>query len=1377
MALALAWAHPAFAGDPGWESDPFAAAPAELLAAAEGPSPAGADVEVLLEHGAYAYDAEGRQSLRTVRVFRILTPAGISGWQSFGTSWLPSTDDAPTLRARVVTPAGQAYDLDPATIADSGADVRSSEQFDDSRVMRAPLPALQVGAVVVEERAVREHTPFFRGGRGSGWSFQLSVPVRHTRLELRSPKSHPLRWRAQRLEITPTTTKDGDEVVLTFDGGPTPALEDLPPALPHDAEGWPGVTWTTGTTWRDAARSYAEMIAPVLASTVSQADFAAAVGDAKGRDAIIARAAAYVQGNVRYTALNFGEGAIVPRTPEQTLARGYGDCKDKATLLVALLSRAGIRAHLALLQPGEGPDLRPDLPSLSPFSHAIVYIPGKPELWIDGTARDVPVGALPSGDQERLALIIAPDTKGLVLTPGSSVGEHWKRSRRVIRLSRSAPPELSFETTYGGSAAGSTLRAWCRERDPEEDRAQISRHLDSDFFGARLVSGPECEAPPALDEPVRRAYTATAPGIVATDASEDMEVTLVLTSLTSWLPDAWTQPPAAGPSGDEARQRDAAWLERPEDVELDVPHRVEVQYRIEPPIGMVAKDLPPSRTLPLGGGSLRERFEVTADGALEASFALETGPRRMSTAAAREAIEGVRAWLAEPMVRVTFAYAPLELERAGRIADALAALRSLAERDTATQLHTDHLVRILGEVGLPSIAREEAEKGTRLRPDDPAAHFLLGLARSNGAYGSEKIRGMDLEGATKAYRRALELDPTLSGVRLNLGLLLALGTDGVTFSPLADLDGAAEVLRGATDDAGRLQVAAALMAVLISAGRSAEAVKVAEGLELPASARQTRLAALAATQGLEAARQQAARWYPDADQRRAALDGAADFAVAARDYPLAAALVASSPSSSAEASARSTRVSTLQKTRRVDPTTLDPSEPCTPLWRALAELMGPASEASDEAILAQFATPTRSWYDGERPDGWFDRSTFAALRHKGISTPTNLDLTLSLGRCEVLETVGDAAQLELSISVGGQGPSRPWVVREKDGYRLVGDLQMRPFALMLRDRLQAGDLTAARAWAARARERLPRATPEVFEAILSGAWPTGDPLSEQELRLVDGLANIGDETATEVVGRVEEAATQESDPARRDALTAWRVVVLGGAERYDLALPLIEALRAAHPDDLSVIAYQAEHLFDAGRTDDAAALAREALARRDSDPYASRMSTLIALALKKGGDEPGYWSTLRQACERPSGSSSLCNDLAWRLTAVPGQGAEAARLALVANEKSRFASAATLDTLMVALAEHGDLAQAVAYGRSIAENGKRASPPSDEFVTARLAETYGYPDRAEAGYRRLLDAKGSGTILQALAERHLAALTAGGRATEGRAGPPATAPR
>ncbi|MBI3191681.1 MAG: transglutaminase family protein, partial [Pedosphaera parvula] len=110
-----------------------------------------------------------------------------------------------------------------------------------------------------------------------------------------------------------------------------------------------------------------------------------ALGGAETKEAVAEQLLARLHREVRDTGVEFGEAALIPRTPTETLTRKYGDCKDQATLLIALLREAGVEAHVALLSTGPGPDVERELPGLGAFDHAIVYVLGKPPLWIDPT--------------------------------------------------------------------------------------------------------------------------------------------------------------------------------------------------------------------------------------------------------------------------------------------------------------------------------------------------------------------------------------------------------------------------------------------------------------------------------------------------------------------------------------------------------------------------------------------------------------------------------------------------------------------------------------------------------------------------------------------------------------------------------------------------------------------------------------------------------------------------------------------------------------------------------------------------------------------------------------------------------------------------------
>ena len=73
--------------------------------------------------------------------------------------------------------------------------------------------------------------------------------------------------------------------------------------------------------------------------------------------------------------LEFGIHGYKPYKVTQVLARRFGDCKDKASLLIALLREVGVDAELVLVRTRRGGRLDPEPASLAVFDHAIVYVP------------------------------------------------------------------------------------------------------------------------------------------------------------------------------------------------------------------------------------------------------------------------------------------------------------------------------------------------------------------------------------------------------------------------------------------------------------------------------------------------------------------------------------------------------------------------------------------------------------------------------------------------------------------------------------------------------------------------------------------------------------------------------------------------------------------------------------------------------------------------------------------------------------------------------------------------------------------------------------------------------------------------------------------
>ena len=114
---------------------------------------------------------------------------------------------------------------------------------------------------------------------------------------------------------------------------------------------------------------------------------------------------AYATMQVRYVGLEFGIHSLKPHPAREVLQRQFGDCKDKATLMTALLGEVGIDAQPVLVRTLDQGRLHDAVASLGVFNHAIAYVP-ELDWWLDATATHHGPFELPDADAGGTALRI-----------------------------------------------------------------------------------------------------------------------------------------------------------------------------------------------------------------------------------------------------------------------------------------------------------------------------------------------------------------------------------------------------------------------------------------------------------------------------------------------------------------------------------------------------------------------------------------------------------------------------------------------------------------------------------------------------------------------------------------------------------------------------------------------------------------------------------------------------------------------------------------------------------------------------------------------------------------------------------------------------------
>jgi hypothetical protein len=163
-------------------------------------------------------------------------------------------------------------------------------------------------------------------------------------------------------------------------------------------------SWDALAAWYGGLVSGRSDLGPELSARVD-----ALTAGLKEPRAIIDRLTAVVATDVRYVGLEFGLAGYQPHHCAEVWAQRYGDCKDKANLLRAMLAHKGIRSHLVLLDTrGMGRVHRPS-PSWLQFNHVILAVEaaGAGEyMYCDPTVERLPAGELSLRDLAREILIL-----------------------------------------------------------------------------------------------------------------------------------------------------------------------------------------------------------------------------------------------------------------------------------------------------------------------------------------------------------------------------------------------------------------------------------------------------------------------------------------------------------------------------------------------------------------------------------------------------------------------------------------------------------------------------------------------------------------------------------------------------------------------------------------------------------------------------------------------------------------------------------------------------------------------------------------------------------------------------------------------------------
>lgn len=224
------------------------------------------------------------------------------------------------------------------------------------------------------------------------------------------------------------------------------------PSAPPAIEQSPYIEVSAFQNWNDFARWYTQLIRDTFVVNDEMVQTVAGLvrGKTTEREKVDAIYRWVIQ-NTHYVALELGIHGYRPYPVTQVFHRRFGDCKDKASLIIAMLHLAGIRSEFVLVRVRELGLVDPTVPSVADFDHAIAYVPDL-NLYLDGTTEYNGARELPEGDQRAFVLRIpvsaalAADAPATVLPVRANAAPERAAATLAPQVTPEQPPSANVDS-------------------------------------------------------------------------------------------------------------------------------------------------------------------------------------------------------------------------------------------------------------------------------------------------------------------------------------------------------------------------------------------------------------------------------------------------------------------------------------------------------------------------------------------------------------------------------------------------------------------------------------------------------------------------------------------------------------------------------------------------------------------------------------------------------------------------------------------------------------------------------------------------------------------------------------------------------------------
>lgn len=373
-------------------------------------------IERLEESYRYENDGAGYKD-STLRV-HVLSESGVKAFGQLRFGYNSANDRLEILRVKVTKADGTVVTAGPEAVQDLSAPIQQiAPVYTDYREKHVTVPGLRPDDTLECEVKTIFEKPVTPGQFWTQHDFNTLSVVLEEDVDIDIPQNRTVKLKTKPGFDPKITEQNGRRLYHWTSSHLTPTVDaeqkDNDKDKPRQkkkkkADDVADLQMTTFDSWGEVGRWYAALEKD---RRVPSPEIRAKAQElTKGLTSDLDKTEAlytFVAQNFRYVSLSLGLARYQPHAAADVLRNQYGDCKDKNTLLLALLEAQGLHASSVLINSYR--KLDPDVPSPSQFNHVITLVPiGNEQVWLDTTTEVAPFRLLAFPLRKKQGLVIPP---------------------------------------------------------------------------------------------------------------------------------------------------------------------------------------------------------------------------------------------------------------------------------------------------------------------------------------------------------------------------------------------------------------------------------------------------------------------------------------------------------------------------------------------------------------------------------------------------------------------------------------------------------------------------------------------------------------------------------------------------------------------------------------------------------------------------------------------------------------------------------------------------------------------------------------------------------------------------------------------------------